>query len=140
MLRRFVAKRWPLHIPPGSALPGPLASQDPLLADFKIHWDKKAGYTLFKTFAPIWQAALAFSHREHGFQGAWLILWRTQFGCEGSPGYALGAQTEPILLPSSRGIDGSHMRRYRDPDKMREHHKQADPQVVIHMASPQAVW
>jgi CDP-glucose 4,6-dehydratase len=50
-------------------------------------------------------------------------------------GYALAPQTEPNLFAIVTGEDGSHIADIRDADTLRETLRQADPQVVIHMAA-----
>jgi CDP-glucose 4,6-dehydratase len=61
-------------------------------------------------------------------------LWLRQLGAKVT-GFALAPYTNPNLHAIVGGDDSSHIADIRDADKIREALREADPQIVIHMAA-----
>jgi CDP-glucose 4,6-dehydratase len=61
-------------------------------------------------------------------------LWLRQLGAKVT-GFALAPYTNPNLHAIVGGFDSSHIADIRDADKIREALREADPQIVIHMAA-----
>jgi CDP-glucose 4,6-dehydratase len=69
-----------------------------------------------------------------GFKGAWLSLWLRGLGAKVT-GYALAPASTPNLWDIVRGDTASIIGDVRDAARVRESLRDADPQIVIHMAA-----
>jgi CDP-glucose 4,6-dehydratase len=75
-----------------------------------------------------------------GFKGAWLSLWLQQMGAKVT-GYALAAPTTPSLFEQARVADGmtSVIADVRDLPRLTEVTRQAQPDVIFHLAAQSLV-
>lgn len=83
-----------------------------------------------------WRDKRVFVTGHSGFKGGWLSLWLQQLGAKVT-GYSLPPPTEHSLFQTARVADGmtSIMGDIRDPAGLTEAIKQAEPDIVIHMAA-----
>ena len=81
-----------------------------------------------------WRQRRVFLTGHTGFKGAWLALWLREMGASVT-GYALAPHTSPnlftLLGPQVRSIIGD----VRDSKALSAAMREADPQIVIHMAA-----
>ena len=88
-----------------------------------------------------WQGRPVFVTGHTGFKGAWLSLWLQLLGAKVS-GYSLDPVTQPSLFEEAdvaRGMTASLRADVRDLDALKGALRQAQPQVVFHMAAQSLV-
>jgi CDP-glucose 4,6-dehydratase len=87
-----------------------------------------------------WRGRRVFITGHTGFKGSWLCLWLTQLGARVS-GYALTPPTEPSLFELARvgELIDHHSGDVRDLPSLEGSLRQAEPEVVIHMAAQSLV-
>lgn len=76
-----------------------------------------------------------------GFKGAWLCLWLKQLGARVT-GYALEPPTSPSLFELAgveELLDGHHIGDIRDEARLTKAMRQANPDLVLHMAAQTVV-
>ncbi len=83
-----------------------------------------------------WQDCRVLVTGHTGFKGTWLSLWLEQLGAQ-VYGLALAPQTEPSMFAMLQPLDRqvSLIGDIRDPDAVARAVRQAEPEVVIHMAA-----
>ncbi|MGM0779562.1 MAG: CDP-glucose 4,6-dehydratase [Bacillota bacterium] len=83
-----------------------------------------------------WKGKNVFITGHTGFKGAWLSLWLISLGAKVT-GYALPSPTEPNLfkLSNLQKLMNSQMGDIRDRDQLNKALKEADPDVIFHMAA-----
>ncbi len=71
-----------------------------------------------------------------GFKGSWLGLWLQHLGAQVT-GYALAPPTQPSLFAVARVASGmtSHLADIRDPTRLNEALRAAQPEIVLHLAA-----
>jgi CDP-glucose 4,6-dehydratase len=83
-----------------------------------------------------WQGKRVFLTGHTGFKGSWLSLWLQQMGAQVT-GYALNAPTEPNLF-SVAGVGRnmySIIADIRDAESLKHAMREANPEIVFHMAA-----
>lgn len=84
-----------------------------------------------------WNNKKVFITGHTGFKGSWLIMWLHELGARVT-GFALAPPTDPSLFESCK-LDNllvkHHIGDIRDLDRLLDAMKQAQPDVVIHMAA-----
>lgn len=76
-----------------------------------------------------------------GFKGSWMALWLQQLGAEVT-GYALEPPTDPShfeVADVQSSLAGNYFADIRDPERINAAMKQADPDIVIHLAAQSVV-
>jgi CDP-glucose 4,6-dehydratase len=84
-----------------------------------------------------WQGKRVFLTGHTGFKGGWLSLWLQQMGAE-VYGFALAPSTTPNLFESAGVVSGmadSTIADIRDVDALTRALKQAQPEIVFHLAA-----
>ena len=87
-----------------------------------------------------WRGRRVFVTGHTGFKGAWLCLWLQRLGAD-VRGYALAPPTEPSLFRLAgleQGVRGVQAD-VRDAGALRAALRQAEPQVVLHLAAQSVV-
>ncbi len=88
-----------------------------------------------------WRDRRVFVTGHTGFKGAWACLWLTQLGAK-VHGFALEPPTKPSLYDLAHAGDGlarSTVGDIRDLDALAGAMREADPEVVLHMAAQSVV-
>ena len=85
---------------------------------------------------PFWAGKRVFLTGHTGFKGSWLSLWLQSLGAEVT-GYALKPATQPNLFEVASVIKGmrSIIGDIRDLDNLKKAMKEANPDILIHMAA-----
>jgi CDP-glucose 4,6-dehydratase len=84
-----------------------------------------------------WQGKTVFLTGHTGFKGSWLALWLGSMGAKVT-GFALAPNTTPNLFTSAqieKDLTTSHIADIRDAQAVLAAIKEAQPQIVIHMAA-----
>ena len=84
-----------------------------------------------------WQNKKVFLTGHTGFKGGWLALWLSSMGAKVT-GYALAPNTNPNLFETARVADAAErslIGDIRDLERLKSAMKQAEPEIVIHMAA-----
>jgi CDP-glucose 4,6-dehydratase len=83
-----------------------------------------------------WQGKRVFLTGHTGFKGGWLSLWLQQMGAEVT-GFALDAPSDPSLFAVAGVARGMHsiIGDIRDGEHLKRSMREAQPEIVIHMAA-----
>jgi CDP-glucose 4,6-dehydratase len=84
-----------------------------------------------------WRVRRVFLTGHTGFKGSWMSLWLQSLGAQVT-GYALPPPTNPSLFEAAKvaqGMAGSVLADIRDAEALTRALREADPEVVIHMAA-----
>ena len=87
-----------------------------------------------------WKDRSVFITGHTGFKGAWLCLWLRHMGARVT-GYALDPPTDPSLFNLAGVGDGmtDHRGDVRDPSALESAIKNAEPEIVLHLAAQSLV-
>ena len=84
-----------------------------------------------------WKGKSVFLTGHTGFKGGWLSLWLASMGAKVT-GYALAPNTNPNFFQVANvegGLACSHIADIRDLEKLQKAMRDAQPEIVIHMAA-----
>ena len=86
--------------------------------------------------ATFWRGKRVLLTGHTGFKGGWLSLWLQRLGAEVT-GVALAPNTSPSLFETARVVDGmrSHVSDIRDATTVANLVREAQPEVVLHLAA-----
>lgn len=98
--------------------------------------DKQSSLEGVEVSLNFWQGKKVFLTGHTGFKGSWLSLWLQSLGANVT-GYALSPPTNPNLFEEARVDEGmrSIIGDVRDLEALRKAMKEANPEIVIHMAA-----
>ena len=84
-----------------------------------------------------WKGKCVFLTGHTGFKGGWLSLWLSSMGAKVT-GYALAPNTKPNFFEVVKiedDLEQSHIADVRDLEKLQKAMRDAQPEIVIHMAA-----
>lgn len=83
-----------------------------------------------------WQGKRVFLTGHTGFKGSWMALWLQSLGAKVT-GFALPPPTQPSLFELANVESGMHsvIGDVRDPDLLLDAMREAQPEIVLHMAA-----